>query len=133
MRCYVNSPVVSEKYDPPFNSEHCDVHTLALYLNMTPRRVQQLVKRGIIPRGKRGEYDLLSCIHSYIDHLQRTLYRFSGFYSGSVPRTGRKDHTDMDLNETSGESGHVSDVPSPRLPGFDELQERGDPELPKLL
>ena len=40
------------------------------------RRVQQLVKRGILPRGKRGQYELLPCLHAYIGHLKKQLQRF---------------------------------------------------------
>lgn len=60
----------------------CDVHEVARYLNMTPRRVQMLVKSGILPRpGMRGEYELIPCIHAYIEHLKDVLYRYTGIYS----------------------------------------------------
>ena len=63
-------------------NQTCDVLKIATYLNITPRRVQMLTKRGVIPReGKRGEYNLLPCIHAYISHLKKLLYFFGGSYS----------------------------------------------------
>jgi phage terminase Nu1 subunit (DNA packaging protein) len=49
-----------------------NVETIAKALNITPRRVQQLVNDGM-PRGKRGEYDLGACLVWYVRFLQRAL------------------------------------------------------------
>lgn len=38
-------------------------------MNLTPRRVQQLVQEGM-PKGKRGEYVLEDCLKWYIRYLQ---------------------------------------------------------------
>lgn len=46
---------------------------LAEALNVTPRRVQQLVHRGVLPRAKRGEYDLLECLKAYVRFLQEAV------------------------------------------------------------
>jgi hypothetical protein len=71
------------KRDRHSENKYCDVHTLALFLNMTPRRVQQLVRQGVIGKGdKRGEYELMSCIHSYQNHLKRLISHYAGFYAG---------------------------------------------------
>ena len=70
----------------------CDVHTLCLYLDMTPRRVQQLVVRGVIPKGdKRGEYELMPCIHAYQTYLKRLIAHFAGHYGGKGGRAEIKE------------------------------------------
>lgn len=46
------------------------VATIAEILNLTPRRVQQLVKEKIIPKAVHGEYELFGCIKGYIMYLQ---------------------------------------------------------------
>lgn len=47
------------------------VATLARLFNLTERRVQQLARDGIIPKAKRGEYDLVACVRGYITYLQQ--------------------------------------------------------------
>lgn len=42
-------------------------------LNLTPRRVQQLAKQGVIPRANRGVYPLAACVRGYIQFLQRAI------------------------------------------------------------
>jgi len=37
-----------------------DVRKVAAFLNVTPRRIQQLVKDGM-PRDTRGQYDPIKC------------------------------------------------------------------------
>lgn len=49
-----------------------DVHRVAEFLNVTPRRVQQLVKEGM-PRGARGEYDPIKCGTWYVRYLQAAI------------------------------------------------------------
>jgi phage terminase Nu1 subunit (DNA packaging protein) len=50
------------------------VGVIAKLLDMTPRRVQQLVKEGIIPKPKsRGEYEIGPCVIGYIRHLNSML------------------------------------------------------------
>ena len=48
------------------------VTRLSELMNLTPRRVQQLVKEGL-PKGKRGEYVLEECMAWYIRYLQAKL------------------------------------------------------------
>lgn len=44
---------------------------LATLLNLTPRRVRQMAREGIIPPpAKAGEYDLVGCSVAYVKHLQ---------------------------------------------------------------
>jgi hypothetical protein len=44
---------------------------LALFLNLTPRRVEQLAREGAIPRDGRGRYLLRASVQAYIGHRRR--------------------------------------------------------------
>lgn len=46
------------------------VDLMAKLLKLTDRRIQQLSKRGILPKAKHGKYDMLACTHAYIDYLR---------------------------------------------------------------
>ena len=46
------------------------VKTIAKLLMLTDRRVQQLAKEGIIPKGERGRYELAPVVQAYIRYLQ---------------------------------------------------------------
>jgi phage terminase Nu1 subunit (DNA packaging protein) len=48
------------------------VGKLADALNVTPRRVQQLVADGM-PKAKRGRYDLTACLEWYVRFLQNAV------------------------------------------------------------
>lgn len=43
---------------------------MARLLCVSPRRVQQLAKEGVIPKAQRGEYPLVPCVQGYIRYLQ---------------------------------------------------------------
>jgi hypothetical protein len=43
---------------------------IARLLMLTPRRVQQLVKEGIIPKAERGRYELVPAVQGYIRYLK---------------------------------------------------------------
>lgn len=45
------------------------VNDLARLMNLTPRRIQQLAREGIIAKTGRGGYDLVRCLAMYITHL----------------------------------------------------------------
>ena len=47
-----------------------NIDAIAKLLKLTPRRVQQLAKDGIVPKAERGKYDLVSSVHGYIDFLK---------------------------------------------------------------
>ena len=53
-----------------------NIERVANALNLTPRRVQQLVKEGL-PREKRGEYDPIKCLLWYVRYLQGQISRLS--------------------------------------------------------
>jgi phage terminase Nu1 subunit (DNA packaging protein) len=46
------------------------VAVIAKLLDLTPQRVQQLVKEGIIPREEKGRYELVPCVRGYIRYLR---------------------------------------------------------------
>jgi len=52
------------------------VGKVASALNLTPQRVQQLVKEGL-PRETRGRYDPIKCMMFYVRYLQRALEKKS--------------------------------------------------------
>ena len=54
-----------------------DVNQVATALNLTPRRVNQLVTNDGMPQVARGVYDLGKCMHWYIRYLQTALQRRS--------------------------------------------------------
>lgn len=43
---------------------------IAKLLNITERRLQQLVKEGIVPKAGRNQYPLAGCIRGYVKYLQ---------------------------------------------------------------
>jgi phage terminase Nu1 subunit (DNA packaging protein) len=49
------------------------VDKVAKALNVTARRVQQLVKEGMPPPESRGKYDLAQCMLWYIRYLQKVI------------------------------------------------------------
>jgi Phage DNA packaging protein, Nu1 subunit of terminase len=49
------------------------VEIIARLFNLTPRRVQQLAKDGVIPKAARGEYALAPAVRGYISFLQDRL------------------------------------------------------------
>ena len=47
------------------------IESLAKLLDLTPRRVQQLAKEGVIPKpATRGQYDIIPSVVAYIRHLR---------------------------------------------------------------
>lgn len=50
------------------------VDVVAGLFGLTPRRIQQLVKEGVLPRGERGRYNLAACVRAYVAFLQLKLH-----------------------------------------------------------
>lgn len=50
-----------------------DVAQVASILNLTPRRIQQLAKDGVLPKPERGRYNLVGCVRGYIAFLQKAV------------------------------------------------------------
>ncbi len=51
-------------------ANHVTLDRIALVLNVEPRWINRLVKEQDFPREARGQYDLVKCVHWYIDHLK---------------------------------------------------------------
>ena len=49
------------------------VEVISRLLNLTPRRVQQLAKEGVIPKAGRGKYRLAPTVRGYVVYLQEKL------------------------------------------------------------
>jgi phage terminase Nu1 subunit (DNA packaging protein) len=49
--------------------------TIAKLLVLTPRRVNQLVGEGIIPRAERGRYELVPAVQGYVKYLREKAIR----------------------------------------------------------
>lgn len=50
------------------------VGVIASIFGVTERRVQQLVKDGIIPKPTRGNYELIGCVQGYIAFMQERAF-----------------------------------------------------------
>lgn len=48
------------------------VSTIAHLLDVTPRRVQQLVAEDVLPKEERGRYPLIPVVRAYLAHLRAT-------------------------------------------------------------
>lgn len=46
------------------------LETISKLLDLTPRRVQQLSKEGVIPKAERGRYELVPAVRGYIAYLK---------------------------------------------------------------
>ena len=54
------------------------VHEVAYFLDMTPRRIQQLVVDEVLPRVAPGRYDLQACVVSYVRYMREQVAVYSG-------------------------------------------------------
>src|SRR6267378_294241 len=80
-----------------------DITKVASFLNLTDKRIQQLVKEGM-PRESRGQYDPIKCAHWYIRYLQQALEKRSvptldGGFVGEREERVRLLRADADLRE----------------------------------
>lgn len=56
-----------------------DINTIAKVLNVSPRRIQQLVGEGL-PKAGKGKYPLVPCVHWYLKYWEdRALGRIDGW------------------------------------------------------
>jgi phage terminase Nu1 subunit (DNA packaging protein) len=46
------------------------IETISRLLDLTPQRIGQLVKEGVIPKAERGRYELVPVVQSYIRYLR---------------------------------------------------------------
>lgn len=94
------------------------VAVIAQVFGLTPRRIQQLVAEGILPRGERGRYDLAACVRAYITYLQAQLdeaRKIAGRPQGSAVLEEEKAlraRVDRELAEIRLEQARKSLVPA---------------------
>ena len=48
-----------------------NLEQISKLMDLSPRRVQELAKEGIIPKAERGKYQPLNCVVAYIRHLRK--------------------------------------------------------------
>ena len=67
------------------------IESLAKLLDLTPRRVQQLAKEGVIPKpATRGQYDIIPSVVAYIRHLRAVASGDGGDLLTEKTRLARK-------------------------------------------
>lgn len=73
-------------------------------LNLTPQRVNQLVKNGTLPRISRGKYDVILVNHAYIRYLQNIAGQGGKSLSEERTRLTRvqADHEELKLLKAKG-------------------------------
>lgn len=62
------------------------IAVIAGLLDLTERRVQQLVRQGVIPRPERGRYDLVGAVRGYVRFLREQATRAGGEVDFSAER-----------------------------------------------
>ena len=88
------------------------VAAIAQLIKLTERRVQQLVKEGILPRPIKGLYEPISCNHAYIDYLRKQITG-AGELSLTDERT-RLTKCQADLAEIELQKARGEMIPSKR-------------------
>lgn len=93
---------------PEASGEYRSLEVIAQFLNITPRRVQQLASEGVIPKGKHGQYHFVGAVRGYIKYLQQ---RAEGRSTADAPAIEQRerlsrlqaDRVEMELQERRGE------------------------------
>jgi phage terminase Nu1 subunit (DNA packaging protein) len=88
------------------------VAAIAQLLNLTERRIQQLVKDNILPRPVKGYYEPVHCVHAYIEYLKKQISG-SGEISLTDERT-RLTKYQADLAEIELQKARGEMIPSKR-------------------
>lgn len=89
--------------------------TIAKLLDLTPARISQLVKEGVIPRAERGRYELVPSVQGYIRFLRdRAVNADVGASRVAASRAqlmkARADMMEMERGRMVGELVPASDV-----------------------
>ncbi len=89
--------------------------TICKLLDLTPQRINQLVREGIVPRAERGRYELVPVVQAYVKYLRERAVK--GDVHGddySTHRTrlvkARADLTEMEKAQMVGELIPAQDV-----------------------
>lgn len=91
--------------------------TICKLLDLTPQRVNQLVREGIVPRAERGRYELVPVVQSYIRYLRDRAVKgdvHGDDYSAHRTRLVkvRADLLEMEQAQTEGKLIPAEDVES---------------------
>jgi hypothetical protein len=85
--------------------------TISKLLDLSPRRVQQLVKEGVIPKMERGRYELVPVVRAYIHYLRERNIQ-AGVVSLEEVRTRKikaeAELAEIDLAQQRGETIKVN-------------------------
>ena len=76
-----------------------DVNTIARLLDVGIRYVQELAKKGIIPKAERGRYPTIGCVHGYINYLRQLGLKGDGNIINLEEARRRKLAAEADLAE----------------------------------
>ena len=91
------------------------VGTISRLLLMTDRRVQQLVKDGVIPKTEKNRYELAPCVQGYIRYLQERAVGNAAAPADFHVEKARlvklqADKTQMEVDELGGKLVRVDEV-----------------------
>ena len=91
------------------------VGTISRLLLMTDRRVQQLVKDGVIPKTEKNRYELAPCVQGYIRYLQERAVGNAAAPADFHIEKARlvklqADKTQMEVDELGGKLVRVDEV-----------------------
>lgn len=83
------------------------VGTIAKLFMISERRVQQLVKKGVIPKNEHGRYELVPTVQGYVRYLQERAIGRTGMpedYQQEKARLTKiqADKAELELNEITG-------------------------------
>ena len=69
---------------------------MAKLLLLTPRRLQQLVTEGVVPKVERGRYELAPVIQAYIHYLRERMVQLACDHMGVIIASIMERHTEVD-------------------------------------
>jgi phage terminase Nu1 subunit (DNA packaging protein) len=88
--------------------------TISKLLDLTPRRVNQLVNEGVLPRAERGRYELVPVVQAYIRYLREKALKgdIGDDYTTHRARLvkARADLLEMEREQMSGQLIPAADV-----------------------
>lgn len=70
--------IINNLYPKLKIEDHTDVQTLAVLLDLDPRRIQQLAKEGVIKKNKRGDYLLGESVRNYVISIRNNKKQLIG-------------------------------------------------------
>lgn len=82
------------------------VEALARLLNLTPRRVQQLAREGVIPKSGRGLYPFVPAIRAYMEYLQQANLEQGDVDPDRLKPFERKAHYDAEYRKMEVQKKH---------------------------